>query len=329
MEGLLWRRINIGPVLDIVNRNLGELEETDMREKFDSQRVSGKESGEEQQLTEDPSGAQYIELIKPYYVYALADPFLDNEIFYVGKGKAQRGYDHLKDALKQDTPDSKKISRIRLIRDQGSEPLVRVIARFDTEDAAFAVESTLIHWVYGFGNLTNDQPGHGSRQVRSRDEGLIPELPGIDIAKRIKVAGKRTGYLDDIISNHQRLGHLEMMQDLCDFLKGRGIPLEDDEVIGLEGGRYLGLRIPLNSCVRLVLHITDSDRHSIILNLRSNSEKADDRRNFSEFVSKEFQIEPKNDGRYAKLESWRNLKLSVEEHSKIHKLVTSVFQLMR
>ena len=273
-------------------------------------------------MVDDSSAAYHIEIIKPYYVYVLADPCIDNEIFYVGKGTAKRGYDHLKEALKPDSPNSPKISRIKTIRDHGSEPLVRVIARFDSEDAAFAVESTLIHWVYGYDNLTNEQSGHGSHQVRPRDLGLIPELPGIDIARRIRLLGSmKTGYLQDKIDNHARLNHAEMMQDLHDFLKKQGIPLEEDEVIGLEGGRYLGLHVPLNPFVKLVLQITDSDRHSIILNLRPNSEKADDRRRFSECLSKEFQIESKNDGRYAKLEGWRHSKIRVDDYRKIQQLI--------
>ena len=84
-----------------------------------------------------------------------------------------------------------------------------VLGRFDTEQEAYAVEATLIHWVYGHENLTNIQAGHGWRHIRPKAQGFS-ELQGIDIPKRIKISGiAKTGYLRDIINAHQNLGHLD------------------------------------------------------------------------------------------------------------------------
>jgi len=279
-------------------------------------------------MSEDQLNTQHQEFgkpLKPHYVYILADPLQNNEIFYVGKGTSQRGHDHYKEALRPDAPDSQKIARIKSIHDQGSEPLVRVIGRFDTEDRAYAVESTLIHWVYGLENLSNIQPGRGHRQIRSRKEGLIIKLQDIDIPKRMKITGN--GYLQEKIDNHARLNHFEMMEELYIFLKEKGIPVEDEGAVIIEGGRYIAISISINPSAKLTLHITDSNRHTIILNFRPNSEKIEDRRIFIEFVKETFQIEAKNGGRYAKLnlDSWNNL--TVNAHEKIYKSIISTIEL--
>jgi hypothetical protein len=279
-------------------------------------------------MSEDQLNTQHQEVSKPlklHYVYILADPLQNNEIFYVGKGKSQRGHDHYKEALRPDAPDSQKIARIKSIHDQGSEPLVRVIGRFDTEDMAYAVESTLIHWVYGLENLANIQPGRGHRQIRSRKEGLIIKLQDIDIPKRMKITGN--GYLQEKIDNHARLNHFEMMEELYIFLKEKGIPVEDEGAVIIEGGRYIAISISINPSAKLTLQITDSERHTIILNFRPNSEKIEDRRIFIEFVKETFQIEAKNGGRYAKLDldSWNNL--TVNAYEKIYKSIISTIEL--
>ena len=263
-------------------------------------------------------------IIKPYYVYVLADPLCNNDVFYVGKGKSQRGFDHLKDALKPDIADTSKIVRIRSILEKDSEPLVRVIARFDTQEESFAVESVLIHWVYGYDALSNEQSGHGSRYVRPKLRGLDISLPSIDIPKKIKMIGTMTnGYLQDKIDNHLRLNHAEMMQDLYDFLNGRDVSLNPDGVVFLESGRYLAIIIQLNMSANLVLQITDSEKHSIIPNLRSVSDRKEDRESFTHFVASVFGVESNNYGRYAKLSGWKQLKISVEEHETIYQLVAN------
>jgi len=279
-------------------------------------------------MSEDQLNTQHQEFgkpLKPHYVYILADPLQNNEIFYVGKGTSQRGHDHYKEALRPDAPDSQKIARIKSIHDQGSEPLVRVIGRYGSHDMAYAVESTLIHWVYGFENLTNIQPGRGYRQIRSRKEGLIIDLQDIDIPKRMKITGN--GYLQEKIDNHARLNHFEMMEELYIFLKEKGIPVEDEGAVIIEGGRYIAISISINPSAKLTLQITDSNKHTIILNFRPNSEKIEDRRIFIEFVKETFQIEAKNGGRYAKLnlDSWNNL--TVNAHEKIYKSIISTIEL--
>ena len=54
-----------------------------------------------------------------YYVYALIDP-RDNRIFYIGKGKGNRIFQHAKDAL-DDSDQSLKLDIIRSILRDGRQ----------------------------------------------------------------------------------------------------------------------------------------------------------------------------------------------------------------
>lgn len=97
-----------------------------------------------------------------YYVYRLIDP-RDGQTFYVGKGKGNRVFNHVNDALnghyEEDEDDaSAKIKQIREIRNAGLE-VIHIIQRWGIKDekTAFEVESALIDC---FPGLTNIQSGH-------------------------------------------------------------------------------------------------------------------------------------------------------------------------
>lgn len=112
--------------------------------------------------------------LKPYYVYELRDPTNGNAVFYVGKGTRRRIQDHEREANLTEEPNSEKIKRIKDIKAKGCDPTGLVIARFDTEDEAYAVETVLMHWVHGFpddandSGLTNVQAGHGHIYIRPK-----------------------------------------------------------------------------------------------------------------------------------------------------------------
>lgn len=76
------------------------------------------------------------------YVYCLIDP-IKNEIFYIGKGKGNRVFNHLKVAL-ETSFESDKLDRIREIKNQGKEPDHFIIRLHLTEDEAKKIEATLI-----------------------------------------------------------------------------------------------------------------------------------------------------------------------------------------
>ena len=105
-----------------------------------------------------------------YYVYRLIDP-RTGQTFYVGKGKGNRLYAHINDALKsfdgqsyEDCDEdeiSEKIKQIREIRTAGLE-VIHVIQRYGlTEKEAFEVEAALIDCYPG---LTNIQGGYSSER---------------------------------------------------------------------------------------------------------------------------------------------------------------------
>lgn len=118
----------------------------------------------------------YTGLLKEFYTYVLRDP-RNGEIFYVGKGAGDRIQQHARDSEKHS--DTLKLQRINDIKQDGLNHDELVVGRFDTFEEAFAVESTLIHWVYGFNSLTNDQSGHNCDFIRPKDN--LNHLPGIDV----------------------------------------------------------------------------------------------------------------------------------------------------
>ncbi|MBF0243488.1 MAG: GIY-YIG nuclease family protein [Desulfamplus sp.] len=113
--------------------------------------------------------------LKPFYVYALLDN-ADKSIFYIGKGQDARLFQHVKEVARG-IADNEKQLKILGIKKNGREVKELVIGRFDTEQEAFAVECTLIHWVYGIENLTNSASGHGSNLIRPKNNySIIPTL---------------------------------------------------------------------------------------------------------------------------------------------------------
>jgi uncharacterized protein len=106
-----------------------------------------------------------------YYVYVYIDP-RSYEEFYYGKGCRGRKESHLGDAR-----DSDKTKRIRAIRKDGEEPIIRVIAKGLTEHDALLVETTLI-WKQGR-YLTNLTQGNFSKHFRPAHR-MHMKLPDFD-----------------------------------------------------------------------------------------------------------------------------------------------------
>lgn len=90
------------------------------------------------------------------YVYRLIDP-RNGETFYVGKGKGNRLFEHVRDQV-DDMDPSNKVRRIREIRTAGFE-VAHVIHRHGMDDkTAFEVEAALMD---AFPGLTNAVGGLG------------------------------------------------------------------------------------------------------------------------------------------------------------------------
>ena len=110
-----------------------------------------------------------------YYVYALVDPS-NGKIFYIGKGKGNRVFDHANGALESDAK-SEKIETIKAIQKAGKEVEHVIVRHGIDEKTAYEVESALIDLLtYPKFNLetflANDVAGHHQweRGIKTVDE---------------------------------------------------------------------------------------------------------------------------------------------------------------
>jgi len=149
----------------------------------------------------------------PCYVYTLMDP-QTMQVFYVGKGTGIRAKQHLQEvdamlSLQEELTTAKHL-KIQEIYGRQQKPIELVIARFETEDEAFAVESTLIKWVYGFDNLTNAVLGHGSEYVREKDD--YCERTDLDIQASVRDGSYAKANIDSL-NSHGAYALLELIQN--------------------------------------------------------------------------------------------------------------------
>ncbi len=111
-----------------------------------------------------------------YYVYLLVDP-RDNKIFYVGKGKGDRVFNHLHCALST-SDESDKLNTIREINKAGLQVKHYIVRHgMEKEDDAFLVESVLIDLLTfrdfaSVANISNIQAGHHQfdRGIKTAEE---------------------------------------------------------------------------------------------------------------------------------------------------------------
>lgn len=93
-----------------------------------------------------------------FYVYLYIDPRTD-DIFYVGKGHANRAFSHLRAKA-----DSEKNRRIRDIQSDGFQPRIEILVHgLDSELTARKIEASIID-LLGIDKLTNIQGGYESRE---------------------------------------------------------------------------------------------------------------------------------------------------------------------
>ncbi len=152
--------------------------------------------------------------LKKHYVYELVNG-KTGEVFYVGKGTEERMFAHELEAEKIES--SLRRDKHQMIIDlKGSGNLKgRVIGRYNSEEEAWAVESTLINWVYDFDKLTNLTRGMGSKYIRAKSA-PFEELDGIDVPERIKVNDGKHSKKN--LENRDKHGVVEYMQEVKSYL---------------------------------------------------------------------------------------------------------------
>lgn len=105
-----------------------------------------------------------------FYVYLYLDP-RNNEVFYIGKGKANRCFSHLKSNAESD-----KVERILELSQLGLEPKIELLKYGLTESEALLVEQTAID-LLDIRTLTNLARGHGSKhESRASVEQVVSML---------------------------------------------------------------------------------------------------------------------------------------------------------
>ena len=271
--------------------------------------------------------------LREFYVYALVDPRGDS-IFYVGKGQRERVLQHAGQVVVEDTfrdrPDNEdhsnkeaarteKEKRIAEIKIAGLTVIERVLARFNTEDEAYAVESILIHWVYGRkqegGILTNVQAGHNHSHVRRK--GNLDKCEFLDVAKKLR--GQPGDYgateLKRLLDNQIPTIAVETVQQLRSMLPARlcHLTITDPKVI--ESGRWFGANVEMDE-PDVILRLQFSPKR-LVTNLRPSDEgRQAGRQKFVDRVSA-IGLKPLGNDRYCWIGDWRNNGLKFDDYENL------------
>jgi hypothetical protein len=176
-----------------------------------------------------------------YYVYVYIDP-RNFEEFYYGKGTGSRKTAHL-----YDDSDTEKAKRIKAIKKEGLEPIIKVIAKGLTEKEAFLVEKTLI-WKLGR-NLTNKSSGHFADKFRPHDT-FHQDLPGFDFINEIYYVNVGEGH-HRCWEDCKKFGFLSAGQDKKWSDPIRKLQPGDIVVAYLKNHGYVGIGRVIEKAIRI------------------------------------------------------------------------------
>jgi LEM-3-like GIY-YIG domain len=241
--------------------------------------------------------------MKPFYVYVLIDPFVE-EVFYVGKGKNRRIEQHTKYIHSGNADDKLKIKRINKIIARGGKVIDRVIGRYDTEQEAFAVESTLIKWVYGLENLTNVVHGHYHKDIR--DKGNLKIIKGLDIEQ--KLFPNDTVFTRELETENERYS----ISDKLNFVRNQLIIFNSKWQISEPSFRKKkdpSIYVNINNVSSLQLMMRSSGTDIVIMNIRAIKMGKEFNERFIQRYDHKFNIKMRNSNdSYFKLEGWINFR---------------------
>jgi len=201
----------------------------------------------------------FKEPLLPYYVYVLLNPLKGNKAFYVGKGTGQRAGAHERDVdrlledekrkrKQQDDKEKNSHDENRLdlasfdekslsdkqreileLKKANASPLQVIVGRYETEEEAYAVEAALIHFMFGYENLTNLASGHGYKFLRTKNdyEEIVATAKGqIDIHPRKGIDQERVmrdnEYRDEKLMGLEQAGAFDTLAELQNSLTTHG-----------------------------------------------------------------------------------------------------------
>jgi hypothetical protein len=253
--------------------------------------------------SKEPINMTVRRMMRPYYVYVLIDP-IDSEVFYVGKGKGRRLEQHKKSVDNGIERNKEKEERIKKIQLRKEEVLELVVGRFDTEEEAYAVESTLIKWVYGFSNLTNSVHGHYHENIRNN--GNLKPIQGLDVEKKIspgdpvftrelEIESERYSIKDKLLYLRKQL-----------LLKNSKLEISEPDFTKKKDP---SLYVKINNTARLQLMMRPSGTDVVIFNVRALKMDKHYNDSFIRKYEKHYDIKMRNfSDSYFKLDQWKGKK---------------------
>jgi len=280
------------------------------------------------------TGLETIDIpLREFYVYGLIDPRCGN-IFYVGKGQRERVLHHAgqvvvddnfrdraddEDQSSRDAARTEKEQRIAEIKIASLTVIERVLARFNTEHEAYAVESVLIHWVYGRkqegGILTNVQAGRNHGHVRRK--GNLDKCEYLDVVKKLRsepgVYGSTS--LKRLLDNQIPTIAVETVQQLRSLLPARMRHLTITDPVVIESGRWVGANVEMGE-PDVILRLQFSPKQ-LVTNLRPANEGRKAGR--QEFVSRinAIGLKPLGNDRYCWMGDWCNNGLKFDDYENL------------
>ncbi len=279
--------------------------------------------------------------LREFYVYALIDP-RDGSIFYVGKGQRERVLHHagqvnVEDVFRDrdDNVDNSEVDEYRTEKEQkiaeikmsGMDVIERVLARFKTDDEAFAVESVLIHWVYGRkqegGALTNIQAGHNHIHVRRK--GNLDRCEYLDVVKQLRSEPGVYGSteLKKLEDNQIPVIAVETVQQLRSLLPIRMRHITITEPVVIESGRWVGADVGMDE-PDVILRLQFSPQ-KLTTNLRPSAEGKKAGRQAFVVRVKAIGLEPLGGDRYCWMGDWCGNGLRFDDYHRMIDRITMAY----